>query len=343
MIRLEKIVGKMQAELLRELSNEGKVNSVTIDLTENCNCNCIFCFKESSDRKNNELTTTDFKVLLLKLREAGCYVVQFSGGEIFTREDTLEIIRFAKKMKFYVCVNTNATIINDEIINTLKDLYINKVICSFHSFVEKTFKRIVRSNVSHVKILENILKMKNAGLNVEISMILTKYNIDEVKEIKEFFNKRDIFVVTDLPNSSCYTDKLSNLYPDVSQIKEYVLGNYLKKESEIYEKSTLCGIGWNGFVILSNGDVMPCHSYNEIIGNVMDFKDLTELMKHPVMTKLRKITIKNMPECINCPSNSYCNICIGENNIANGSFEIPAKDRCVLASIVRECTGAKDV
>lgn len=334
MIKTSQMVGEMQTELLDNLSREGMVNSVTLDLTENCNCNCIFCFKESSKKKEKELSTLEIKILLVKLREAGCYVVQFSGGEIFTRNDTLEIIRYAKKLRFYVCVNTNATILNNEIIHTLKDLFIDKIICSFHSLNERVFKKIVNSNVSFDLTLSNILELQKVGLPVEVNMILTKYNISEVKDLKYFFNNKGIFVITDLPNTSCYSDNVMNLYPDHNQIKKYVRENHPKSNDQVKKDRTLCGIGRNGFVILSNGDVLPCHSYGEIIGNINEFEDLKDIMKLPIMLQLKNKTIQDLPICSECEDNIYCNICIGENFIEHSTIFKPSASTCKIASIV---------
>ena len=89
-----------------------------MELTTLCNFKCKHCFLEK--HTNPGLSTQEIIKIIDELRNFGVYELQFTGGEIFTRKDIMEIIRYARKLKFKVSLLTNVSLISEEIIYELE-------------------------------------------------------------------------------------------------------------------------------------------------------------------------------------------------------------------------------
>jgi MoaA/NifB/PqqE/SkfB family radical SAM enzyme len=86
-----------------------------IELTPFCNLRCVHCYLQDQE-KHKLLSTQEIKLIIDKLFDAGVLFLYFTGGEIFTRLDFLEIYIYAKKKGFIVELLTNGTLIETKAI-----------------------------------------------------------------------------------------------------------------------------------------------------------------------------------------------------------------------------------
>jgi MoaA/NifB/PqqE/SkfB family radical SAM enzyme len=89
-------------------------------LTNECNLHCRFCYADSGELSFNELDTYQIKDFLEKYSRYGGQAIQFTGGEIFLREDIMDIISHARKCNLDTYIITNGTLLTKENINFLK-------------------------------------------------------------------------------------------------------------------------------------------------------------------------------------------------------------------------------
>src|SRR5688572_11064139 len=82
-----------------------------VELTYGCNLRCVHCYNPTHEAVN-ELSTTEIRAILKELADQSCLRVGFTGGELFTRRDAVEILRYARELGFLINVLTNATMIN---------------------------------------------------------------------------------------------------------------------------------------------------------------------------------------------------------------------------------------
>ncbi len=87
-----------------------------IEVTQNCNLNCTFCFADSTVGHLLEPTLEEIKYQYESVMKAsGKCNIQLSGGEPTVRTDLPEIIKMGKDMEFgLVQVNTNGIRLADE-------------------------------------------------------------------------------------------------------------------------------------------------------------------------------------------------------------------------------------
>jgi MoaA/NifB/PqqE/SkfB family radical SAM enzyme len=108
---------------------------VQFDITNRCNNNCLCCWNNSPllgnlaplpEWKNQELPVSLVKKTIKDLAQMGTKTLFFAGGgEPFMHPDLMEILTEAKSHGLKVVMNTNFTLVNEEMISRMVDLKID--------------------------------------------------------------------------------------------------------------------------------------------------------------------------------------------------------------------------
>ena len=72
---------------------------IAIDICFDCNNNCIFCVNERKGNKNIDKTTSQVKHMMQEVKQFFGGII-INGGEPTIRKDIVELILFAKRLKF---------------------------------------------------------------------------------------------------------------------------------------------------------------------------------------------------------------------------------------------------
>lgn len=115
-------------KLYRENRN---LYSVTIEITSFCNWRCEHCYISEYNQKGFDLDT--FRNLLVQLRELGTFEIVFTGGEVFAHPFAMKYIKIAREMFFNVIIYSNVSMLNEQRIAILSDLYIDYISCTIFS------------------------------------------------------------------------------------------------------------------------------------------------------------------------------------------------------------------
>jgi len=114
--------------------------NLTFELTYRCNLDCRICYLKATGARNHanandELTLNEIKNALeiltrnIPFSKNKLSHVLFTGGEIFLRDDIIDILRIAAG-KANVSIFTNGLLLTDNIINALMDLKLEKIMIS---------------------------------------------------------------------------------------------------------------------------------------------------------------------------------------------------------------------
>src|SRR5207245_11365374 len=106
--------------------------AVHFDITYRCNERCIHCYLDHDD--HGEMSTSEMKVVLDQIAEAGTFLLTFSGGEIFMRRDIFELLEYARRLLFNVKIKTNAVMIRQAEAERLLRLGIDQIEISISSY-----------------------------------------------------------------------------------------------------------------------------------------------------------------------------------------------------------------
>ena len=177
--------------------------TVEIDLSNNCNFNCVGCWchcdhlqelKTPAQRKKNHLDFESLKGLVKDLAENGTQTIQLAGpGEPFTHPKIMDIIRYIKGNGLELHIITNFSYITHEMAQELIDLKVDQITCSLwagspEAFVKthpnqkpKTFQKI-----KEVLSFIGMNKKYNYFPRIKIYNVISKLNSDDLENMVNF-------------------------------------------------------------------------------------------------------------------------------------------------------------
>lgn len=162
--------------------------SGTFELTPRCNFNCKMCYVHLSEkeqrRRGRELTAEEWIDLGEQACRQGMVFLLLTGGEALLRPDFPKIYLALKKMGLVVSVNTNGYLLRGE----LRELFCSEPPCrlniSLYGMSNETYESLC-GVPAYSTILENIHALRDAGLNLRITMSLTGYNYQDMQSVYE--------------------------------------------------------------------------------------------------------------------------------------------------------------
>ena len=156
---------------------------VQIELTTQCNNDCIHCIREKD--MESELVLPEIKKLFSELAELRCMQLSFTGGEPLLRKDFFDICDFARSKGIILRLFSNATLIDDSVAKKLKELKFKEVRITLFSVNEKIHDSITRTPGSLRKALRAISLLKKNHIPFRISAVIMKRNIYELKNLRK--------------------------------------------------------------------------------------------------------------------------------------------------------------
>ena len=165
---------------------------IAYNCTRRCNLQCEHCYSRSGcEGAPDELTTQQAKALLAELKEAGCPVVLFSGGEPLLRSDLLELLAECQGLGLRTVLSSNGTLIDRTVARHLADLAVAYVGISidgppdFHD----TFRQ---SRGCFEQAMAGIAHCQDAGLRTGLRFTITPQNASYVSFIFDLARDHDV-------------------------------------------------------------------------------------------------------------------------------------------------------
>lgn len=318
-------------------------NTIQIDLTDYCNNNCIGCWcnspflsKERLNKPKDMLPAKLVKDLITETFQMGTRDIYFSGGgEPFMHPDILDIIQHAKKLGIACTINTNFTLIDEEIIRKLIDLRLDYLTISVWAGTADIYKALhPNKQEKDFYRIWNMLHFLNSKKDlypyVKIYNVICNMNYHQIKQMIDFARQTksefvEFTVIDTIPNA---TDKLilseeqrKIVLEQINEIKERIsdlrnnhkpqvinFEHFLRRVSNLDAKqaqydsqfidSMPCYVGWLFARIMPNGDVNSClKSHRFPVGNLhrRSFKKIWNSKKQVYFRKKTLSTRKDDP------------------------------------------------
>jgi len=156
-----------------------------------------------------ELSTDEWKKILLDLKKNRIKNIHFTGGEPLLRDDLAALIRYCKENGFTTGLTTNGMLMNEELLNALIRSGLRSVAISVDALsdryekirgLENTFGRLKSAAIA----IARARKIK--GIDAYINFTLMNENIEDFYQVKRFAD--DI----GLPVGLCLLDKNSSIF-----------------------------------------------------------------------------------------------------------------------------------
>ena len=269
-----------------------------IAVTYRCNLTCAFCYASCGCRRsneNNELPLSDLKdVLRIIKEEALVPSVSFTGGEPTLREDLPELISYAKSLGMWTNLITNGTRITRSYAHELKRRGLDSAQVSIEAPTSFLHDRIVKKEGAFFLSWQGLRALKKENIRVHTNTTISKLNRDYLLPLLDKIKQQGMtkFSMNMLMPEGSALSCLSDILIRYSEIGKIVLGvnQYAKKlnlEFMWYSPTPMCifnpilyGLGNKGCAacdgllsISPDGQILPCSSYPEPQGNILEQKN----------------------------------------------------------------------
>ncbi len=162
------------------------------ELTSNCNFNCKMCYVHSQNHSES-MTAKDWIELGRAARDAGMVFLLLTGGEPFLRKDFKEIYGALIEMGLLISINTNASLIDDDLFEFLVKHPPLRMNISLYACDDQVYGDLCGKQVCD-QVKYNIKRLHEAGIGVKINASITPYNASEIEGIYAFAKQIGVHV-----------------------------------------------------------------------------------------------------------------------------------------------------
>lgn len=292
-------------------------------VTYRCNNDCAHCYN-ARERNFPELTTEQWFQIIDKLWELGVPHLVFTGGEATLRNDLPELIRHAESNGQITGLNTNARRLMDEkYVQQLVEAGLDHVQVTVESCSEQVHDEMMRAKGAFRQTIAGLKNALQNNLYVMTNTTMLRTNVHTIPDTLDFL--ADLGVPTIGLNALIYSGngltvgtglRENELQPilDIAQRKTaergqkliwYTPTQYCQFDPTANHLGVKgCTAALYSMCIESNGNVLPCQSYYQSLGNFLS-DPWDSIWNHTLSVRLRER--HNLPaKCNGCDLLAEC-------------------------------------
>lgn len=158
---------------------------VSMEITSRCNLDCRFCLLGEKKNSAPDMPLERVFQIVDQLKEEGVMRLLVTGGEVFLREDYMKIYKYLKKKGFLVRIQTNGTLITDEVAEMLKKWPPTELRISMVAGSPQGYKKVAGNSEGFNKVINSIKILKQNSIKFYIFYPLINLNADELINVKK--------------------------------------------------------------------------------------------------------------------------------------------------------------
>lgn len=311
------------------------VNGLSLEVTQRCNSNCLYCFSNSSPETLDEIPV-DKLIEIIEEYEALENKVAYdrydgkklesqiviTGGEFLLHKQWRAFFSYLTKRKIPFIAATNGIQLNPEIVDFLSSTSIKLLQISLDGVKEQDNR--LRNPLSTNKVIDNIKYISNTKFKkkVVIKSTLTQYNIDSMDELILFCKKLGLqlnFGFVQILGRAMEYKNIALSSKQIHSVNVKITEKFPEIPLPVMFSHSECPLDIDkepmSFRVAANGDIYPCASFHEkffSIGNVyqntlleaVESRRFSEIQKW--ISARKKIMLQE-----NCKGCYVANICKG--------------------------------
>ena len=294
-------------------------------ITFRCQNDCVHCYA-GGPHETPELSTAQWKQVIDRLSEIGVFTVTFTGGEPTLREDLPELLLYAQNKGMVTGLITNGRKLKDKtFMETLEKSGLDFVQVTLESHKPKVHDLMTGAKGSWKETVAGIRNAAESQVYVTTNTTLSKHNAADFLETVDFIKSLNVAAFG--CNSLIYSGKANAVSEEfalpMETLKE-LLPRIRDKAHQLglkflwYTPTQYCrfdpvqmGLGVKSctaaminMCVGPNGDVYPCQSYFESLGNILTV-EWEKIWNNPLAVKLRNREYAEQ-KCKDCPQLQVC-------------------------------------
>lgn len=184
----------------RALVNKANQNHVPItanfELTPTCTLNCDMCFIHTErnvvERHGGLLPLQQWLDWAEQLQDMGTLFILLTGGEPMLYPHFKELYTRLREMGFILTLNTNGTLIDNEMVRILQTHKPRRVNVTLYGSSRETYGRLCHNPQGYTLCVEALKRLKKAGIDVKLNVSIVRKNEKDYDEIIRLTRQLDI-------------------------------------------------------------------------------------------------------------------------------------------------------
>lgn len=347
----------------------------TFELTPLCNMDCRMCYvrmsKEEMGRIGRLRSAEEWITLGKQAVEQGLMFLLITGGEPFLHPEFLKIYDELRNMGLIIMINSNGTLLKDEILDGLTENKPRRVNLSLYGSSDEVYADLCRNPKGFTQVMNCVERLRERNIDIRFNMAITPWNKEDFPNMLKVADEYQIPVSianyifpAQRRNLTCEEAAKHRFSPELA-------GKYGVEISKLYEsKEDLIRIAQNKLNKVKNATLPEreqrsgfwCRGGNSSFWVTWDWRMLPcGMVQMPAVqlqenrfaecwNKLRneidKIWLSS--ECYNCPKKSVCQSCAASMKTETGSYKKKPEYQCQMTEaslnaykeILREYTDA---
>lgn len=307
----------MNIEHIKQMYIErDKIFFASIELTQNCNFRCKHCY--CTDKQSNNLPLKKHLEIIDKLSSIDCFLLSFTGGEILTSKNFIEIYKYAKEKGFLVDLVTNASLLTEEHIAVFKELPPHNISITIYGTSEQEYRDFSGNGKNFYKVIHALELLSKNNFHFFLRTVATKtfeqsLRLGRFEELARKFGTDFRYDPIIFPKTSGEKSPLNECL-SVDQIIELEKENSLRRNSWQKIIGTItpfhwkCRAGINSLAVDYKGNAFVCGLYRK---NPISFFDnnIKDILKHLREIHEGHIKIMRTNHCSQCNLRRICKWC----------------------------------
>lgn len=344
----------------------GAPMSGNFELTARCNLDCKMCYihKRANDPVvgKEELTAKQWISLAEEAQKRGMLLLLLTGGEPFLRPDFKEIYTGCKKLGLLISINTNGTMITDEMIEFLRNDPPLRMNITLYGASRETYGAVCGDPDAYDRVYATIKKLKALGIRIKLNYSATVQNRNDAQQIYAFAKEEELALQTAsymfppiraCENGACTIERMTPQESgrvrweyDLFRLDEEALKNRVRRmiegkdllddDGECQELPTeriRCRAGATTFWVTYKGEMRPCGMMQVPSVNLLE--EGFEKSWESIRRKREEIMIP--AKCTACKLNKACEYCPATCYAENGVYEKAPEYICEKTKAYVEC------
>lgn len=170
--------------------------TANFELTPTCNLHCDMCFIRMEQQEVRQMgggrTLEDWLDIARQLKEMGTLFILLTGGEPMLVPHFQELYTRLREMGFILTINTNGTLINEEIARLFQRLKPRRVNVTLYGAGNETYQRLCRSPHGFDQCMNGLKLLKQYGIDTKMNLSIVRENVEDYPKLLDIARSMDI-------------------------------------------------------------------------------------------------------------------------------------------------------